>query len=119
MSIDEIDSVSCRPNFAVAAYSGYLKAKDKDELAPGMRIPKETPPIFLVHGANDIISPPEHSLVMWRELTRAGVPADLHIYGATTHDFGVRGGDRPYSGWTDACLRWLRSQKLLEQATRQ
>ena len=30
---DDVDKVSCRPNFAILAYSGYLKVKDKDELA--------------------------------------------------------------------------------------
>src|SRR6516164_4795730 len=48
--IDDIDKISCRPDFAIAAYSGYLKAKDKDELAAGLRIPAKTPPIFLAHG---------------------------------------------------------------------
>ena len=33
--IDAIDKVSCRPDFAVLCYSGYLKAKDKDELRAG------------------------------------------------------------------------------------
>src|SRR5437016_142357 len=28
--LDDIDKVSCRPDFAIAAYSSYLKAKDKD-----------------------------------------------------------------------------------------
>src|SRR5205814_7895387 len=37
--IDDIDKISCRPDFAIPVYSGYLKAKDKDELAPGLRIP--------------------------------------------------------------------------------
>jgi hypothetical protein len=45
---DDVDRVSCRPDFAIAAYPGYLKAKEKDELAPGLRIPTGTPPIFLV-----------------------------------------------------------------------
>src|SRR5205814_9457107 len=36
---DDVDKVSCRPDFAIMAYSGYLKPKDKDELAPGLRIP--------------------------------------------------------------------------------
>ena len=31
---DAVDQVSCRPDFAVAVYPGYLKDKDKDELAP-------------------------------------------------------------------------------------
>ena len=52
---DEIDKVSCRPDFAVAAYSGYLKPADKDELAPGLTIAKGMPPVFLVHGGDDVI----------------------------------------------------------------
>ena len=69
-AIDDIDQVSCRPDFVVAAYSGYLKAKDKNELAAGLRIPDKTPPVFLVHGSNDPISPPEHSVVMYLALRR-------------------------------------------------
>lgn len=114
--IDDIDKISCRPDFAVLAYSGYLKAKDKDELAPGLRIPKETPPIFLVHGSDDLISPPEHSLFMYLALKRAGVSAELHIYANTAHDFAVRPSDRPYSGWTEACARWMRQQGFLKAA---
>src|SRR5437867_10836201 len=30
--IDDVDKISCRPDFAVPVYSGYLKAQDKDEL---------------------------------------------------------------------------------------
>jgi acetyl esterase/lipase len=111
---DNIDKVSCRPDFAIPVYSGYLKAKDKDELAPGLRVPKETPPVFLVHGSDDIVSPPEHSLFMYLALKRAGVPAELHIYASTTHDFGVRKTARPYSAWTEACANWLRDQGLLK-----
>src|SRR5216684_6592403 len=33
--IDDVDKVSCRPDFAVAVYSGYLKSEDKDELSLG------------------------------------------------------------------------------------
>ena len=111
--IDDIDKISCRPNFAIPVYSGYLKAKDKDEIAAGLRIPTNTPPVFLVHGTDDIISPPEHSAFMYLALKRAGVSAELHIYANTTHDFGVRTNDRPYSKWTAACLDWLRDNKLI------
>jgi acetyl esterase/lipase len=112
-SQDEIDQVSSRPDFAIAAYSGYLKSKDKDELAPGLRVPAGTPPIFLVHGSDDPISPPEHSLFMYLALKRAGIPAELHIYAGVTHDFGVRRSDRPCGTWTETCAQWLRQQRVL------
>jgi len=112
--IDDIDKVSCRPDFAIGVYSGYLKAKDKDELAPGMRIPKGTPPIFLAHGEADIISPPEHSLVMFSALKRAGVSAELHIYASAAHDFGVRPSAQPCSTWTRSCADWMRAQGFLK-----
>lgn len=111
--IDEIDQASCRPDFAIPVYSGYLKAKDKDELEPAISVPKGTPPMFLVHGGEDIISPPEGTVLMYLALKRAGVPAELHIYGGTAHDFAVRKSDRPYSTWTDSCEKWLRDQGLL------
>ena len=111
--MDDVDKISCRPDFAVLVYSGYLKAKEKDELAPGLRIPAGTPPIFLAHGGEDIISPPEHSLFMYLALKRAGIPAELHIYATAAHDFGVRKSDHPCSTWTEACANWLRQQKFL------
>jgi acetyl esterase/lipase len=111
--IDDVDKISCRPDFAIPVYSGYLKAKDKDELAPGLRIPTNTPPIFLVHGGDDIVSPPENSVLMHLALKRAGIPTELHVYANTTHDFGVRTNDRPYSKWTAHCADWLRDGGFL------
>src|SRR5207249_4023106 len=60
--VDQTDKVSCRPDFAIPVYSGYLKAKDRDELAPGLGVPKGTPPMFLAHGGADPISDPENSV---------------------------------------------------------
>src|SRR5437870_5734611 len=117
--IDDVDKISCRPDFAIAAYSGYLKAKDKDELAPGLRIPSGTPPIFLAHGGDDIVSPPENSLLMYLALKRAGVPAELHIYATATHDFGVRKSDCPCSTWTESCATWLRNMGFLRASAKE
>jgi acetyl esterase/lipase len=111
--IDEVDQVSCRPDFAILAYPGYLKAKDKDELAPGLSIPSGTPPVFLAHGGDDLISPPEQSVVLYLALKRAGVPAELHIYATAAHDFGVRPSNHPCSTWTQSCAHWLRHQGFL------
>jgi len=81
--------------------------------APGLRVPEGTPPVFLVHGGEDIVSPPEHSIFMYLALKRAGVATELHVYANTTHGFGVRASDRPHSTWTKACEAWLRNQGLL------
>src|SRR5207245_3211438 len=40
--IDDVDKISCRHDFAVAVYSGYLKVADKKKLDSGFRIPSET-----------------------------------------------------------------------------
>jgi acetyl esterase/lipase len=111
--VDDVDGTSCRPDFAILVYPGYLKAKDRNELAPGLTIPAGTPPVFLAHGGDDIISPPEHSVLLYLALKRAEVPAELHVYAGATHDFGVRKSDRPCSTWTEACARWLGQRGLL------
>jgi acetyl esterase/lipase len=111
--IDAVDQASCRPDFAIGCYSGYLKAKDKDEVSPAIRIPSGTPPILLAHTSDDKISVPENSVYMYLALQRAGIPSELHIYASGDHDFGVRSNDKLPSSWTHLCLRWLRSQELL------
>jgi acetyl esterase/lipase len=114
--IDDIDKISCRPDFAILAYPGYLKAREGDELAPGLRVPKGTPPVFLAHGGDDIISPPEHSVIMYRSLRRAGISTELHIYARTAHDFGVRPSRRPWSTWRESCSAWLRQLGFLKSS---
>jgi len=111
---DEIDQISCRPDFAVVVYPGYLKDKDKDELAPGLAVPAGTPPVFLAHGGADLISPPENSVLMYLALRRAGVSAELHVYADTAHDFAVRPSEKPCSTWPQSCAAWLRQEGFLK-----
>jgi acetyl esterase/lipase len=117
--IDAVDQVICRPDFAVLCYSGYLKDKDKDAIAPGIHIPADTPPIFLAHASDDNVgyggSISEHSAIMYLALKRAGVPAELHIFATGDHDFGVRQNGRLPSSWPQLCVNWLRSQDLLKR----
>jgi acetyl esterase/lipase len=115
--VDDVDKISCRPDFAIGVYSGYLKAKDKDEIAPGLHIPAGTPPVFLAHGGADIISPPENSVLMYLALKKAGIPTELHVYATAAHDFGVRPSENPCSTWTQACDAWLRHQGFLKPPT--
>jgi acetyl esterase/lipase len=114
--IDDFDKASCRPDFAVCCYSGYLKVKDKDEVPPTIKLANKTPPILLVHSSDDKISDPENSVVMYLALKRAGVPAELHVYSSGDHDFGVRQNEKLPSSWTGLCERWLQSHGLLKGA---
>jgi acetyl esterase/lipase len=118
--VDAADLVSCRPDFAVMCYSGYLKARDKDEISPGLRIPARTPPILLAHASDDSEkvggSIPENSAVLYLALKRAGIPAELHIFASGNHDFGVRQNEKLPSSWTRLCINWLRSFGLLEES---
>jgi acetyl esterase/lipase len=118
--IDEIDKISCRPDFAVAVYPGYLIEQqtagvetNKNVLAPYIRIPRETPPVFLVHSSDDTMAGAENSVVMYLALKRANVATELHVYAHGGHGFGVRKSSLPCSTWTDRCLAWLQNQGML------
>jgi acetyl esterase/lipase len=118
--IDEIDKASCRPDFAIAVYPGYLVEQqpagveiNKDVLAPYIRIPDRTPPILLVHASDDPVAGAENSVRMYLALKRANVAAELHVYAQGGHGFGVRKSDLPCSEWTERCVGWLQNQGML------
>jgi acetyl esterase/lipase len=111
--IDDIDKTDCRPDFAIPVYPGYLASKNADSLAPNIVVPTNASPMFLIHGGEDIITPPENSVLMYLAMRRAGVPAELHVYAGTAHDFGVRTTGAPYSAWKSACIAWLGAQRML------
>jgi acetyl esterase/lipase len=110
--IDAIDQISCRPDFGIMAYSGYFKRKDKDEIAPTVRTPAGTPPLFFVHASDDPVSEVEHSVIFYLALKRAKIDAALHVYASGGHGFGVR-QDGPCGGWTRVCTEWMRQRGFL------
>lgn len=112
-AVDESDKVSCRPDFAVLIYPAYLVGKNLTELSPLIPITKETPPMFFAHAGDDPVRP-ENSVAMYLALKKAGVPAELHIYSAGGHGFGLRPSDKPASTWPARCGEWLKARKLLE-----
>jgi acetyl esterase/lipase len=112
--VDDVDRISCRPDFAVMLYSGYFKVKDRDELSPTIRVTAHAPPLFFVHATDDPVSEVDHSVTMYMAMKRAGVSAELHVYATGGHGFGVRKVEHPCATWTERCVDWLRKQRILE-----
>jgi acetyl esterase/lipase len=111
---DEIDRVSCRPDFGIMAYSGYLYELDRGRLSPTLRIGGDVPPLFLVHTSDDPgpRSQSDNDIMFYLALKRAGVSCELHIYASGGHGFGVR-QDGPCGEWTKTCARWLQQRGIL------
>jgi acetyl esterase/lipase len=113
--VDGADKESCRPDFAVLVYPGGVVGRGGD-LNPGVRVSKATPPSFFTHAGDDRVSP-ENSVKMYLALKRAGVPAELHVYAAGGHGFGMRPGKLPVNTWPKRCEEWLRAQKIIPAAS--
>jgi acetyl esterase/lipase len=105
--VDAADDLSCRPDFAVVVYPGYLALSEK-EFAFNADIPvtKETPPTFLVQAEDDPVHV-ENATVYFLALKAAGVPAELHVYAKGGHGYGLRRTQLPVTGWPDRVDEWL------------
>jgi acetyl esterase/lipase len=112
-TLDAVDRVSCRPDFAVLVYPAYLVEKEGDRLAPDIRVSKDTPPCFFAHAGDDRVLA-ENSVQMYLALKRAGVPADLHVYASGGHGFGLRPSADACSTWPQRCEAWLRGLRILK-----
>jgi acetyl esterase/lipase len=111
--IDDADKLSCRPDFAVVIYPGYL-ALEKENFAPNPEIkPTEnTPPTFIVQTEDDPVHV-ENALVYYQELKNAKVPAELHIYAQGGHGYGLRRTALPVTAWPVSLDTWLHSISVL------
>ena len=110
-AIDDIDKISCRPDFGIMCYSGYFKVGEG--LSPTVKTPKDTPPLFFVHATDDTISDVEHSVTFYLALKRAKIDSEMQIFASGGHGFGVRPGS-PCHGWTRTCTDWLRTRGILK-----
>jgi len=115
--IDGADKLSCRPDFAVVIYPGYL-ALEKENFAPNHDIlpTANTPPTFIVQAEDDPVHV-ENALVYYRELKDAKVPAELHIYAQGGHGYGLRRTALPVTTWPESLDTWLHTIKVLPAAS--
>lgn len=105
---DPIERVSSRPDFFAPVYAGGSQ-RIADQISK-----EKTPPAFLLVAQDDRVA--EDMANFFVMLKKAGVEAELHIYGSGGHGFGVR-ADRGYSveKWPTVFLGWLGDRGFLKK----
>ncbi len=112
-NVDATDEIAWKPNFSVLIYPAYLVNKEGTALLEHVKVDDKTPPMFLVHAANDPVVP-ESSVLLWLELKRHKVPAELHVFSQGGHGYGLRATEMPVTGWPTACATWLKTEKWIK-----
>lgn len=109
--VDDADKLSCRPDFAMIIYPGYLALSQQNfAFNPDLHITAQTPPAFLIQ-AEDDFAHVENSLLYYRALKDAGVPAEMHLYAKGGHGYGIRPTALPITHWQDLATTWLQGLK--------
>ncbi|WP_461484995.1 alpha/beta hydrolase, partial [Pedobacter sp.] len=75
------------------------------------QVTAETPPTFMVHANNDKAVPVQNSLRYNEALVKNGVPAELHIYQAGGHGFGLF-NKTTNDDWFERLKNWLQANKF-------
>jgi acetyl esterase/lipase len=105
--VDEIDSVSHWPNFAMLIYPWNLYEPASQKLAPEMQVPRNAPATFLAHTDDDRASSLSSALY-YLGLKQRGIPAELHVYENGGHGYGLRPvQDSQIATWTEHAAHWL------------
>ncbi len=111
--VDDADKNSCRPDFAVIVYPGYL-ALSEQNFAPNaeIRVTEKTPPSFVVQAEDDPVHV-ENSTVYFLALKNAKVPAELHLYAEGGHGYGLRRTELPITEWPKLVETWLQTIRVV------
>jgi acetyl esterase/lipase len=131
-SADPVERLSSRPDLAILIYPvthmdgpyahagsavSLLGDRPDPEVARYLTLPnrvtQNTPPMFLVHSANDDGVPVENSLTMAAALHAHGVPYALHVFERGGHGYGLAQTDRYVGIWPSLCMGWLRERGFL------
>jgi len=112
-AIDGADELSCRPDFTLLIYPGYLATKDQpDALSSDVKVTAQTPPAFLVQTQDDGVGVP-NVMVYARALQNAKIPVELHVYPKGGHGYGLRPSANAVSTWPKRAEEWMRGLGVL------
>ena len=101
---DEIERQSGRPDFQCLIYPGK-----SDRIV----VTKETPKAFIVCGYADRKDISHGMAEVYLKFKEANVPAELHIYSAAGHGFGVRSSNKGSAAhWPERLEEWWKDNVL-------
>ena len=105
---------STRPDAVVLVYPWKVGGPDGTGVRSDVTIDAGTPPMFIAQASNDPASLPQSAAALFLALLEAKVPAELHIYEAGGHGFGMRKRDNApgTSDWPNRALDWLRGRGM-------
>jgi acetyl esterase/lipase len=113
--VDAADQLSCRPDFAVLIYPGYLTDKEQgDRVAADLPLSTNTPPMFLAMSQDDPVRV-QNVLQFGAALQGAKVPFELHVYPTGGHGYGLRRTENPVTSWSDRATDWMRANGWLKR----
>ena len=106
---DPIDRENSKPAFQALMYPG---------LPQDIKLTKETPPAFMLCGAEDRENISQGLPELYLEFRKAGASAELHVYAGVGHGFGLRLSNHgAYSEWPSLFLAWLDTKGFLKQGS--
>ncbi len=131
--INNPNHVSLRPDFMLLIYPvisftdaiGHIGSRDNligknpsqqkiTEYSNELQVTGDTPPTFLVHASDDNVVNPENSIVFYQALIKNRVAAEMHIYEAGGHGFGLHLKNKNEQ-WMDQCKYWMQNHGWIPQ----
>ena len=101
--VDAADGLSARLAFAVAVYPAYV-TDDGQSVRPEFKFDDQTPPMLLLHGDEDDVASPLSSVLLYTELHKRKIPAQLFVFSHAAHGLADKVHVR---GWQWRIVDWL------------
>ena len=96
---DIISQASSYPDFQALIYPGGTKK---------FEVVKNAPPLFIAGGFKDVANIAEGMAQVYLKYKQAGVPAEIHIYAAAGHGFGISEKNKgAVAHWPERFMEWL------------
>lgn len=128
VKIENKEGLSLRPDFSILIYPvisftdsehkgsaqnlAGTDAKLREYFSNDKYVNAETPPTFLIHANDDKTVPVQNSILFNQALVKAGVKAEMHIYQAGGHGFGLK-NKTTAEDWFKTLENWMRGNQLL------